>query len=69
MKYRIDEWVIYKPFPDAESEILREMQNRALILWVHPKNDFYDYDIYIEESGKKKKVREQHLFPEPTPTY
>ena len=45
MKYKVDEWVIYRPFADAESELLREMQNRALILWVYPKSDFYDYDI------------------------
>ena len=58
MKYEVDEWVVYKPFADSDSELLKEMQNRALILWVYPKNDFYDYDIYIEETGKKKKVRE-----------
>jgi hypothetical protein len=69
MKYKVDEWVIYRPFADAESELLREMQNRALILWVYPKSDFYDYDIYIEDTGKKKKVRELHLFPERPPTY
>lgn len=69
MKYKVDDWVIYRPFYDAESELLREMQNRALILWVYPKNDFYDYDIYIEDTGKKKKVREHQLFPDPAPTY
>jgi len=69
MRYEVDEWVIYRPFADSDSELLKEMQNRALILWVRPKNDFYDYDIYIEETGKKKKVREHHLFPEPTSTY
>ena len=45
MLYKVDEWVIYKPFPDSEYELLRKMQNRALILWVYPKNDFYDYDL------------------------
>ena len=69
MLYKVDEWVIYKPFPDSEYELLRKMQNRALILWVYPKNDFYYYDIYIEETGKIKKVREHHLFPESTSTY
>ena len=69
MKYKVDEWVIYKPFYDSEYESLREMQNRALILWIYPKNDFYDYDIYIDKTGKKKKVRECHLFPESSPTY
>ena len=69
MKYEVDEWVLYRPFYDSEYESLREMQNRALILWVYPKNDFYDYDIYIDETGKKKKVRECHLFPIRVPTY
>lgn len=69
MKYEVDDWVIYRPFYDAESELLREIQNRALILWVYPKNDFYDYDIYIEGSGKRKKVREHQLFPLPPSTY
>ena len=69
MKYDVDDWVIYRPFYDAESELLREIQNRALILWVYPKNDFYDYDIYIEGSGKRKKVREHQLFPLPPSTY
>ena len=69
MKYSVDEWVIYRPFANDESQILRAMQNRALILWVYPKSDFYDYDIYIEDTGKKKKVREHQLFPDSAPTY
>ena len=69
MKYQVDQWVNYKPFHDSEYELLKGIQNRALILWVYPKNDFYDYDIYIEETGKIKKVREHHLFPESTSTY
>ena len=69
MKYKVDDWVIYKPFYDSEYKSLREMKNRALILWIYPKNDFYDYDIYIEETTKIKKVREHQLFPETDPTY
>jgi len=69
VKYKVDQWVIYRPFPNDKSSILNEMQNRAVILYIHPKNEFYDYDIYIEDTGKKKKVREHQLFPEPDPTY
>ena len=43
MKYRIDDWVIYKPFPDDQSELLASIEKRALILHVFPKDDFYDY--------------------------
>ena len=37
------------------------MQNRSLVLYIRPENDFYDYDIYIEETEKIKKVREKNL--------
>lgn len=63
MKYRIDEWVIYRPFANEESEILKKIQDKAVILYVYPKNDFYDYEIYIDTTGKRKKVREHQLFP------
>ena len=69
MKHRVDDWVIYKPFPDDESEILASMEERALILYVFPKKDFYDYEIFIDGKGKIKKVREHNLFPIPSPTY
>ena len=69
MKYRIDDWVIYKPFPDDQSELLASIEKRALILHVFPKDDFYDYEIIIDVEGKIKKVREHHLFPESSPTY
>ena len=63
MKYRIDDWVIYRPFANEESEILKKIQDKAVILYVYPKNDFYDYEIYIDATGKRKKVREHQLFP------
>ena len=69
MKYRVDDWVIYKPFPNDEGEILASMEERALILYVFPKNNFYDYEIFIDGKVKIKKVREHHLFPIPSPTY
>jgi len=69
VKYRVDEWVIFKPFPHDESKLLREIQDRAVILSYLPEDPFYDYKIIIEETGKIKKVREHQLFPEPRPTY
>ena len=69
MKYEVDEWVLFKPFPNDESTLLREIEERSLILARLPKDPFYDYKIIIEDSGKIKKVREHQLFPEPEPTY
>jgi hypothetical protein len=69
VKYRIDDWVIYKPFPNDQSKFLSEIEKRSLILWVFPKEDFYDYEIIIDGTGKIKKVREHQLFPIPDPTY
>lgn len=68
MKYDIDQWVLYKPFIDCESDILKETSDKALILHVYPKNDFYDYEIYTEDTGKRKNVREHQLFPITPPT-
>ena len=64
MKYKVDEWVIYKPFANDKSKILREMQSRALVLDLLKEDLFYDYKIYEEETQKIKKVREHQLFPE-----
>tara|TARA_R100000278_G_scaffold61115_1_gene49676 strand:+ start:848 stop:1057 length:210 start_codon:yes stop_codon:yes gene_type:complete len=69
MKYRVDDWVIYRPFANSESELLREMSSRALILDLLEDDYFYDYKIYVEDTKKIKKVREHKLFPLPPPTY
>tara|TARA_B100000902_G_C26966405_1_gene743083 strand:- start:288 stop:497 length:210 start_codon:yes stop_codon:yes gene_type:complete len=69
MKYRVDDWVIYKPFADSEHDSLREMSSRVLILDLLKSDPFYDYKIYIEDTQKIKKVREHQLFPLPSPTY
>lgn len=69
MKYDVDQWVLYKPFVDCDSDLLKEMSHKAVILYVYPKNDFYDYEIFINGSGKRKKVREFQLFPTTPPTY
>ena len=66
-KYKLDEWVLYCQFPDANSEILKNQRERAVILEVLKDDPIYDYRIYINESdGRVKKVRESELFPEET---
>ena len=67
MKYRVDEWVLYCPLPDIE--LFKDERLPALILAVLDNDPFYDYIIYIEETQKRKKVREHQLFPVPHPTY
>ena len=67
MKYRVDDWVGYCALPDVE--YFKDERKRVLILDVLDKDPFYDYKIYIEESQKIKKVREQQLFPLPPSTY
>ncbi len=67
MKYRVDEWVLYCPLPDIE--LFKDERLPALILAVLDNDPFYDYKIYIEESQKRKKVREHQLFSIPDSTY
>lgn len=60
--YRIDEWVIYYQFPDAENESLRKGK-RAVILDRLPNNRYEIYvdDPKIEEKWRRKKVNEENL--------
>jgi hypothetical protein len=44
-QYRIDEWVMYHQFPDADSESLREGK-RAVVL---DRIDGKRYEIYIDD--------------------
>ena len=67
MKYRVDDWVAYCPLPDIE--LFKDERLPALILAVLDNDPFYDYKIYIDKTGKIKKVREHQLFPLPSPTY
>tara|TARA_B100000575_G_C23098306_1_gene633568 strand:- start:427 stop:621 length:195 start_codon:yes stop_codon:yes gene_type:complete len=59
-KFKVDEWVNYCALPDVE--YFKDDLKRALILSVLDNDLFYDYRIYIEKTGKIKKVRESHLF-------
>ena len=67
MKYKIDEWVLYCPLPDVKT--FKHERIPAVILDILENDLFYDYKIYIDGSGKIKKVREHQLFPKPDPTY
>ena len=66
MKFKVDEWVHYCAMPDVE--YFKNDLQPALILYVLKNDLFYDYKIYIEKTGKIKKVREQQLFSIPQPT-
>jgi hypothetical protein len=52
-QFRIDEWVIYHQFPDAESESLREGK-RAVVLGCI---DGKQYEIYIDDPNLDEKWR------------
>jgi len=67
MKYKVDEWVLYCALPDVD--IFKDERIPAVVLNVLEDDIFYDYKIYIEGSGKIKKVREHQLFPMTPPTY
>ena len=57
---------MYKPFKnytDLNSEILKNISKKAVIINVYnDKNEFYDYEICILNTGEFKKVKEQFLF-------
>ena len=55
MKYEIDDWVLYKPFADAKSDLLREMSDKAVILYVYPKNNFMITKFTLMKLEKEKK--------------
>ena len=66
-KYKTDEWVYYCRLPDVE--YFKNEREPALVLAVLDNDVFYDYKIFIEKTGKIKKVRESHLFSMTPPTY
>lgn len=68
-KFRIDEWVLYCPFPDSKFESLYNERLKAVVLWEYDKGEPYDYEIFIDGQGKIKKVREHQLFPLSDSTY
>ena len=62
--YKIDEWVIYYQFLDAQSENLKKGK-RAVILDRLPNNRYEIYvdDPEIDEKWRRKKVNEENLKP------
>lgn len=64
-KFKIDDVVLYEPFKDDKtinSEILKNISKKAVILKVYnDRNEFYDYEICILESGEFKKVKQRTL--------
>lgn len=62
-KFKVDQWVLFCTFPDSEFETLRNERKRALILYVLPDKDMYDYEIFIDDgSSRIKKVKQENLF-------
>ena len=64
-KFKIDDIVVYQPFKNdtsISSEILKNISKKAVIINVYDnKNEFYDYEICILDTGEFKKVIEQLL--------
>ena len=66
MKFKVDEWVYYCALPDVE--YFKNNMSPSIILAVLNNDLIYDYKIYINDTGKIKKVREHQLFSMPQPT-
>lgn len=63
-KFKLDEWVDYCQFPDADSEFLKSLRVRSVILEVLEKRELYDYRIFIDDGTSTiRKVKEENLFP------
>jgi len=67
-KFKIDDVVLYRPFKNhsnLNSEILKNISKKAVILEVYDKNvnkyELYDYRICILENGEIKKIKEDVL--------
>ena len=63
-RFRIDEWVIYRQFPDAQSENLRKGK-KAVVLDILQNNRYEIYidDPEIDDKWRRKKVNEENLSP------
>ena len=60
-KYKVDEWVLYNILSGSLEN--SRYSWKAVILNICSIEDYYDYEIYVEQTEKFKKVREEHLFP------
>ena len=62
MQFDIDDWVIYRQFPDNPNSVLYDMTEKAVVLDILEDDNFYDYKICIDDGTRKiKKVREVNL--------
>jgi len=59
-KFKIDEWILYDPYPSGNNTTLRL---KVVVLEVLENDLFYDYRIFIDGTGTITKVREENLFP------
>ena len=66
MKYRVDDWVVYRPWPEDPNSVLYSTTKRAVVLDVLGEDDIYDYKIFIDGTGEIKKVKEVKLENEVT---
>jgi len=64
-KFHVDEWVMYIPFSTSKDEILRNMKQKALILYAYydEKDRCNRYRIFVDANGKTINTREDKLFP------
>tara|TARA_R100000008_G_C3533995_1_gene140908 strand:+ start:244 stop:447 length:204 start_codon:yes stop_codon:yes gene_type:complete len=60
-KYKVDEWVYYHSLYNFDPA--GKYRKKAVILSICAQDDFYDYEVYIEENAQYKKVKEEYLFP------
>ena len=64
-KFKIDDIVFYQPFHNdtsISSEILKNISKKAVIIKVDDtRNEFYDYEICVLDTGEFKKVIEKVL--------
>jgi hypothetical protein len=59
MKFQIDDWVLYCRFPAVKA--LKEDKLPAVVLDILPEDEFHDYKIFIDGTGKIVNVKEDKL--------
>jgi hypothetical protein len=62
-KFDIDDWVLYAPYLDFESELLNKERQKVIILEILENDSLYDYRIYIDDTGRMKRIKQENLFP------
>ena len=63
-KFKIDEWVNYTQFPDAQSESLREHKRAVILeLWENGQYIIWIDDERLDIKWRRKRVNEDKLSP------